>query len=135
MLVVDFGVRMGLSYVLLKNAPVGSLIPLESLGLDPKSFSYLSSLWNTTGLMPLVKLTEAVSGVCLLLNRHVLIAALMMVPVWVGILCVTATLFPQGLWQNSSFLLLTLFLIFIRRSEVQYVENRLFLFRHPARSH
>jgi hypothetical protein len=132
---VDFGIRLYLGYVLVSNAPVGTWIPLSGLGLDERSLGFLNSLWQTSGLMYAVKGLEALAGALLILNRHVGLAALSTVPLWIGILFVTAEYFPGGLWKNASYLILTFILIYFRREDFNYVEHRLHFFRNPTRSH
>ena len=125
---LDLAGRLYLGVTLIQNAPVGTYIPLESLGLSTDAFQFLDSLWRTSYLMFLVKAIELVSGVLLIVNRHVALATALVLPVLVGIVAITHRFFPGGLPSNLALLFVAVSLFLFRRQDIKYVEARLRIF-------
>jgi hypothetical protein len=112
---VELVARTYLAYVMIINAPVGILIPLEDLGLPERAYQFIKTLWGSGYLMHLAKGIELMAGLALLFNAWVPLALVVLAPVLVNIFCIGFTVLP-GAWMRSlPFLLIAAFLAFRNR--------------------
>jgi uncharacterized membrane protein YphA (DoxX/SURF4 family) len=116
---IDFALRLWLGYTMVSNAPVGVTIPLESIGLDPDSYAFLKSLWDTGYLMHATKVIELLAGLALLTNRFTALALVLLMPVLINIVGITAHFFPGGLPRNGALLGAAIVLLFLRKKQFQ----------------
>lgn len=112
---IDFVLRLWLGYTMVSNAPVGVTIPLESIGLDGPSYQFLKSLWDTGYLMHATKAIELLCGLALLTNLFAPLALIVLMPVLINIVGITAHFFPGGLPRNGGLLTAAVTLIAIRK--------------------
>lgn len=112
---LDFIIRLWLGYVLIRNSAVGIITPLEELGLDPRSYGILKSMWDTGFMMHLVKATELLGGLALVFNRFVPLALVALIPVIVNIFGTHIFLFNNPIGQGLAMLLAVGLITFHRR--------------------
>ncbi|MCM0606365.1 MAG: hypothetical protein KA715_09775 [Xanthomonadaceae bacterium] len=110
-----FVARSVLGYVLIINSPIGTIIPLEGLGLAPQVYQFIKSLWDTGYMMHLVKVIELVTGICLLLNVCVPLAMIILMPVLINIVGLGFSMMPGGLSRSIPMLIAALAVIYQNR--------------------
>jgi len=108
--------RLYVAYIMISNSPVGTYIPLSSLGLDQNSYEFLMKLWQMGFLMHLTKLLELVGGIFLIFSRTSTIASLILLPLIFSISNIS-----YGLWgglgkQHIVMIMGCLLTLFINRN-------------------
>ena len=111
---LDLVLRLWLGWTMISNAPVGITIPLESIGLDPPAYQFLKSLWDTGYLMHATKAIELMAGLALIFNAWTSLALVLLMPVLINIIGITAHFFPGGLLRNGFLLADAVILLSIR---------------------
>lgn len=109
--------RIWMAYILISNAGVGTITPLEELSLPPHIFQIINGMWETGFMMHLVKGTELVTGIMLLLNFYVPIALIGLIPVVVNILGIHIFLFNNLIGNGLYMFLICVFLVFRHREK------------------
>lgn len=112
---LELGLRLWMAYILITNAGVGTIKPLEDLGLPPHIYQILKGMWDTGFMMHLVKITELVTGLMLLFNLFVPIALIALIPVVVNIYGIHIFLFHSYLTQGLWMLMVCGFLVYRHR--------------------
>lgn len=112
---LELGLRFWMAYILITNAGVGSLKPLEELGLPPHIYQIIKGMWDTGFMMHLVKATELATGLMLLFNLFVPLALIALIPVVINIYGMHIFLFDSYLTQGLSMLLICGFLVYRHR--------------------
>ncbi|MBY0515605.1 MAG: hypothetical protein K2P81_01765 [Bacteriovoracaceae bacterium] len=110
-------VRIWMSYVLISNAGVGTLIPLRDLGLPDHIFQIIQGMWDTGFMMEMVKLTELVAGVALLFNCYVPLILMALIPVVLNIYGMHVFLFHSYITQGLALVLACAFLVYQHREK------------------
>ena len=82
---IELGFRLGMGYILITNAGVGTIKPIADLGLPPNIYQIIKGMWDTGFMMHLVKMTELLTGVMLLFNLFVPLALIALIPVVINI--------------------------------------------------
>lgn len=110
--VFELLLRLWLGLVLIKNSGVGTLTPLEDLGLPPRIYEIMKGMWDTGFMMHLVKSIELIGGISLVLNRFVPLLLVALIPVVINIYGVHIFLFDAFVTQGLAMLLICFFLVF-----------------------
>lgn len=107
--------RLTLGFVLLLFGANGllNLYPLPET--TPEATAFLTALWDSGYLMYVAKVIETAVGLCLLFNRFLPLAALILLPVSVNIMMVDVLLQPQFWYVGASVFLLNLALLVYNR--------------------
>lgn len=93
-----------------------NLMPKEMPAMSAAQTTFMSGVMASVYLMPLIKATELISGILLLINRTAPLAAVIIFPVTLNIFLYHAFLGPKDLPMVSVMLLLNLFLFYAYRS-------------------
>ncbi|MFF5380718.1 DoxX family membrane protein [Pedobacter suwonensis] len=93
-----------------------NLMPKEMPAMSAAQTTFMSGVMASVYLMPLIKATELISGILLLINRTAPLAAAIIFPVTLNIFLYHAFLGPKDLPMVSAMLLLNLFLFYAYRS-------------------
>ncbi len=93
-----------------------NLMPKEMPAMSAAQTTFMSGVMASVYLMPLIKATELISGILLLINRTAPLAAVIIFPVTLNIFLYHAFLGPKDLPMVSAMLLLNLFLFYAYRS-------------------
>lgn len=93
-----------------------NLMPKEMPTMSAAQTTFMSGVMASVYLMPLIKATELISGILLLINRTAPLAAVIIFPVTLNIFLYHAFLGPKDLPMVSAMLLLNLFLFYAYRS-------------------
>tara|TARA_Y100001963_G_scaffold130216_1_gene186275 strand:- start:250 stop:654 length:405 start_codon:yes stop_codon:yes gene_type:complete len=110
---------LGLVFVVFGvNAFVG-LVPTPEP--SPEGGAFLGALAATGYILPLLKAVEIAAGVALLLNRHVRLALVALVPVIVNIVAYHAVLDPGGLLLALVVAGLEAYLIWVNREHLTWL--------------
>lgn len=110
--IFEFSLRIYIGYVLITNSGVGIVTPLEELGLPQGPYQIIKGMWDTGFMMHLVKLTELLAGIALVLNAFVPLALLALIPVVVNIYGMHIFLFDSYLTNGLVMILGCAFLVF-----------------------
>jgi len=111
----EMGARIWMAYILISNAGVGIITPLEDLGMPEHIYNIINGMWETGFMMHLVKFTELVGGLMLLFNFYVPLALLALIPVVVNIYGVHVFLFNSVMTNGLYMLLICGFLVYRHR--------------------
>jgi hypothetical protein len=109
---VEISLRLWMGYILIINSGVGTITPLEELGLPEHIYKIIKGMWDTGFMMHLVKAIELLGGVLLILNIFIPIALIALLPVVINIYGVHIFLFNSYFTNGLYMLLIILFLIF-----------------------
>lgn len=93
-----------------------NLMPKEMPAMSAAQTTFMSGVMASVYLMPLIKATELISGILLLINRTAPLAAVIIFPVTLNIFLYHAFLGPKDLPMVSAMLLVNLFLFYAYRS-------------------
>ena len=104
--------RFWMGYILIKNSGVGTIIPLEGLGMPDHIFKIMKGMWDTGFMMHLVKLIELIGGILLVANIFIPLALTALIPVLINIYGVHIFLFNSYLTDGLYMLLISFFLLF-----------------------
>lgn len=118
---IEMGLRIWMAYILISNAGVGTLTPLESLGMPEHIYQIIKGMWDTGFMMHLVKLTELITGLMLLFNFFVPIALVALVPVVINIYGIHIFLFHSYITNGLYMLLICSFLIYRHWNKFKYL--------------
>lgn len=109
-------VLLGLMFLVFGLNGFLNFIPLPKDPIPEGAMAFFGAMMKTGYLMPLVKGTEVLVGVLLLLNRFVPLALAILAPVIVNIVAAHAFLAPSGLSMALVVLALELYLAWSYRS-------------------
>lgn len=109
---LELGLRFWLAWVLITNAGVGTIKPLEELGLPPHIYQIIKGMWDTGFMMHLVKITELLTGLMVLFNLFVPLALIALIPVAVNIYGIHVFLFDAYFTQGLTMLISCGFLVY-----------------------
>ncbi len=110
------------------NGFLNFIPPPPPEALPPKLVAFSQAMMDSGYLMSLVKGTEVVVGLLLLLNRFVPLALVVLAPVTVNIVAVHLLLAPSGLVMALVVLALNLYLAWVHRAALR----PLFTARHET---
>lgn len=113
--ILELSLRWWMGYVLISNSGVGIITPLEDLGMPEHIYHIIKGMWDTGFMMHLVKLTELIGGILLILNLFVPLALIALIPVVVNIYGMHIFLFDRIISDGLYMLLICAFLIFRHR--------------------
>ncbi len=113
--VLEMSLRWWMGYILISNSGVGIITPLEDLGMPQNIYNIMKGMWDTGFMMHLVKLTELVGGILLILNFFVPLALLALIPVVINIYGVHVFLFNSFITDGLYMLAICVFLVFRHR--------------------
>ncbi|MFD2581386.1 DoxX family protein [Pedobacter vanadiisoli] len=86
--------------------------------MTPAQTSFMTGLMASVYLFPLIKITELIGGVLLLINRTAPLASIIILPVTLNIFLYTAFLAqPKDLPMSAVMLLFNLFLLYAYRAK------------------
>jgi uncharacterized membrane protein YphA (DoxX/SURF4 family) len=102
-------VRILLGLVMLASGISGLLMGNSAKGVPPQMVAFTQVFW-ASGIFQMVKITEVVAGLMLLLGIFPALAILFLAPDVVGIVIVNARLMPSFLWIGVVVLVLTAYL-------------------------
>jgi uncharacterized membrane protein YphA (DoxX/SURF4 family) len=120
---LELGLRFWMAYILITNAGVGIIKPLEELGLPPHIYQIIKGMWDTGFMMHLVKATELVTGLMLLFNLFVPLALIALIPVVINIYGMHVFLFDSYLTQGLLMLIICGFLVYRHRVKFRPLLN------------
>ncbi|MCT4642021.1 MAG: DoxX family membrane protein [Bacteriovoracaceae bacterium] len=112
---VELVLRVWMGQLLIRNSGVGTITPLESLGMPDHIYTIMKGMWDTGFMMHLVKLTELIGGIMLISNFFVPIALLALIPVVINIYGVHIFLFNGYITSGLYMLLICGFLVYRHR--------------------
>ncbi len=90
-------VRILLGLIMLASGISGLLMGNSTRGVPPQMIAFTQVFW-ASGIFQMVKVTEIVAGVMLLVGIFPALATLFLAPDVVGIVIVNARLMPSFLW-------------------------------------
>jgi uncharacterized membrane protein YphA (DoxX/SURF4 family) len=93
-----------------------NFIPQPEMALPERAVAFATALMETGYMMPLIGLTQLVVGLCLLLNRFVPLALVLLAPFMVNSLAFHLFLEPSGLLPACIYLALQLYLAWVHRA-------------------
>ncbi len=120
---LELGLRVWMAYILITNAGVGTIKPLEELGLPPHIYQIIKGMWDTGFMMHLVKITELLTGIMLLFNLFVPLALMALIPVVINIYGMHVFLFDSYLTKGLSMLIICGFLVYRHRVKFKPLLN------------
>ena len=120
---LELGLRVWMAYILITNAGVGTIKPLEELGLPPHIYQIIKGMWDTGFMMHLVKITELLTGIMLLFNLFVPLALMALIPVVINIYGMHVFLFDSYLTKGLSMLIICGFLVYRQRVKFKPLLN------------
>lgn len=109
---LEFMARLWVGYVLTSNSGVGTIIPLDSLGIPDPNYSILKAMWDTGFMMHTVKLVELLGGMFLILNFRIPLILIALVPVLLNIYGVHVFMFDSYLTKGLGMLLISTYFLF-----------------------
>ena len=109
--------RWWMAYVLISNAGVGTLIPLESLGMPDEILLIFQSLWKTNFIMHAAKLVELFGGIALIFNFRMPLVLLALFPVTLNIYGIHIFLFGNAFSKGLGMLCVCLCLVYKHRAK------------------
>ena len=112
---LELALRIWMAYILISNAGVGLIKPLEELGLEPHIYQIIKGMWDTGFMMHLVKATELITGLMLLFNIFVPLALMAFIPVAINIYGMHVFMFDSYLTKGLTMLLICGFLVYRHR--------------------
>lgn len=107
--------RWWMAYVLISNAGVGTLIPLEDIGLTGEPLLVFQSLWKTNFLMHAAKIVELLGGIAFIFNFYTPLVLVGLVPVVVNIYGIHLFMFGNILTNGLGMLMICLYLLYKHR--------------------
>src|SRR5215470_775770 len=102
-------IRTLLGLVMLASGISGLLMGNSTQGVPPQMVTFTQVFW-ASGIFQMVKVTEMVAGLMLLLGIFPALATLFLAPDVVGIVIVNARLMPSFLWLGAIVFLMTAYL-------------------------
>lgn len=114
---LELALRIWMAFILISNAGVGILKPLEDLGLPPHIYQIIKGMWDTGFMMHLVKATELITGLMLLFNFFVPLALIALIPVVINIYGIHIFLFDSYFTKGLSMLIICGFLLYRHQSK------------------
>jgi len=93
------------------------LMPKEAPVMSAAQNTFMSGVMASVYLMPLIKVTELIGGILLLINRTAPLAALVIFPVTLNIFLYHAFLGPKDLPMVGVMLIFNLFLFYAYRAK------------------
>ena len=102
-------VRVLLGLIMLASGISGLLMGNSTQGVPPKMVAFTQLFW-ASGLFQMVKVTEVVAGLMLLVGVFPALATLFLAPDVVGIVIVNARMMPSFLWLGAIVFVLTAYL-------------------------
>jgi len=94
-----------------------NMMPKEVPSMSAAQTTFMSGVMASVYLMPLIKATELIGGILLLINRTAPLAALIIFPVTLNIFLYHAFLGPKDLPLVGAMLLFNLFLFYAYRTK------------------
>lgn len=94
-----------------------NMMPKEVPSMSAAQTTFMSGVMASVYLMPLIKATELIGGILLLINRTAPLAALIIFPVTLNIFLYHAFLGPKDLPLVGAMLLFNLFLFYAYRAK------------------
>ncbi|WP_412465403.1 DoxX family membrane protein [Pedobacter sp. KLB.chiD] len=94
-----------------------NLMPEEAPAMSAAQTTFMSGVMASVYLMPLIKVTELIGGILLLINRTAPLAALIIFPVTLNIFLYHAFLGPKDLPMAGVMLLINFFLFYAYRAK------------------
>ena len=94
-----------------------NMMPKEAPSMSAAQTTFMSGVMASVYLMPLIKATELIGGILLLINRTAPLAALVILPVTLNIFLYHAFLGPKDLPLVGAMLLFNLFLFYAYRAK------------------
>lgn len=113
--ITEITARLWLGYILIINSGVGIITPLEDLGMPPHIYGIIKGMWDTGFMMHLVKATELIAGIALILNAFIPLVLIALIPVVVNIYGMHIFLFDSIHSKGLYMLLICGFLIYQNR--------------------
>ena len=108
---IEWGLRLWMGYIMVTNSRVGTLIPLESLGMPDHVYQIFKGMWDTGFMMHSVKLIELLGGVMLIFNFRTPLAILLLSPVIFNIYGMHIFVFNKVLSNGLYMVLILAFLV------------------------
>ena len=102
-------VRILLGLIMLASGISGLMMGNSTKGVPPQMVGFVQVFWGS-GIFQMVKVTEVVAGLMLVIGLWPALATLFLAPDVVGIVIVNARLMPSFLWIGVVVLLLTAYL-------------------------
>lgn len=112
---LELVLRIWMASILISNAGVGLIKPLEELGLEPHIYQIIKGMWDTGFMMHLVKATEFITGLMLLFNIFVPLALMALIPVVINIYGMHVFMFDSYLTNGLTMLHICGFLVYQHR--------------------
>src|SRR5258708_38385310 len=97
-LVIDIRILLGL--IMLASGISGLVMGNSTQGVPPKMVAFTQVFW-ASGIFQMVKVTEIVAGLLLLVGIFPALATLFLAPDVVGIVIVNARLMPSFFWLGA----------------------------------
>lgn len=94
-----------------------NIMPKEVPAMSAAQTTFMSGVMASVYLMPLIKATELIGGLLLLVNRTAPLAALIIFPVTLNIFLYHAFLGPKDLPMVGAMLIFNLFLFYAYRAK------------------
>ena len=113
---IEWGLRLWMGYIMVTNSRVGTLIPLESLGMPDHVYQIFKGMWDTGFMMHSVKLIELLGGVMLIFNFRTPLAILLLSPVIFNIYGMHIFVFNKVLSNGLYMVLILAFLAYRHRT-------------------
>ena len=102
-------IRILLGLVMLASGISGLMMGNSTKGVPPNMIAFTQVFW-ASGIFQMVKVTEAVAGLMLVIGLWPALATLFLAPDVVGIVVVNARLMPSFLWVGVIVFVLTAYL-------------------------
>lgn len=117
--IFEFLLRIWMGHKLITNSGVGTLTPLEDLGLPDHIYKIIKGMWDTGFMMHLVKAIELIGGILLVFNIFIPLALIALIPIVINIYGIHIFLFDSYITSGLYMLLICLFLAFRHRESFQ----------------
>lgn len=114
--VIIIRVLLGAMYLFASISYFAKYMP-EAPKLSPDQITFMSGVMASVYLMPLIKVTELLCGIMLLIGRTAPLAAIIIFPVTLNIFLYHAFLGPKELPMVAVMLIFNLFLLFTYRQK------------------
>ncbi|KQM78652.1 DoxX family protein [Pedobacter sp. Leaf216] len=115
--VIIVRVLLGAMYLFASVSFFLHLMPKDAPAMSAAQSTFMSGVMASVYLMPLIKVTELIGGVLLLIGRTAPLAALLIFPVTLNIFLYHAFLGPKQLPMVAVMLLFNLFLFYAYRAK------------------
>ena len=116
--------RWWMAYILISNAGVGTLIPLEDLGMSAEMLTIFKSLWKTNFIMHAAKLIELLGGIALIFNFYTPLVLIALIPVVLNIYGIHIFLFGSIFTKGLGMLLICGYLAYKHRDKYKPLFSR-----------